>query len=63
MLEVLSAFIGVVILVGDMYALIQVLGSNASGPAKGIWLAVILFLPLVGLIAWAVGGPRSVHYY
>ena len=62
MLEILAAFIGVVILVGDMYALIQVLSSTASGAAKAIWLAVILLLPLVGLIAWAVAGPRGVHY-
>jgi hypothetical protein len=62
MLEILAAFVGVLILVGDIYALIQTLGSNASGFAKGIWSLVILFLPLLGLIAWFAAGPRSVRY-
>ncbi|PTT98465.1 hypothetical protein DBR45_33030, partial [Pseudomonas sp. HMWF031] len=27
---------------------------------KGVWMVVIVFVPLFGLIAWALAGPKHV---
>ena len=55
--------LGLLILIADIYAIYQVLTSGASAAAKIIWTLVILLLPVLGLIAWLVAGPRggSVH--
>lgn len=51
--------IGLIVLVLDIWAIINTLGSSASGVAKIVWTLVILVLPIIGLIAWALAGPRS----
>jgi hypothetical protein len=50
---------GLIVLALDIWALISVLGSNAGAGTKIIWVLVILFLPLVGFIAWLIFGPRA----
>ena len=51
--------LGLIILVLDIYAVVKVLGSGATTLAKLLWILAIIFLPLIGLIAWAVAGPRG----
>ncbi len=46
-----------IILVADIYAIIQILQSSAKGIEKLIWSLVIFFLPLFGLIIWYFAGP------
>lgn len=50
--------IGLIILILDIYALIQVFGSSASNGTKLIWVLAILFLPVIGLVAWWFIGPK-----
>lgn len=50
---------GLILLVLDIWAIISVVGSRASTGGKVIWVLVILFLPLLGFIAWLIFGPRS----
>jgi Phospholipase_D-nuclease N-terminal len=50
---------GLILLALDIWALISVIGSNAGTGSKVIWVLVILFLPLVGFIAWLIFGPRA----
>jgi hypothetical protein len=50
---------GFVLLVLDLWAIISVIGSRASTGGKVLWVLVILFLPLLGFLAWLVLGPRS----
>ena len=50
---------GLLILIGDIWAIINVIGSPASTGAKVLWVLVILLLPLIGLIIWLILGPRS----
>ncbi|MDW4498449.1 PLD nuclease N-terminal domain-containing protein [Sulfitobacter sp. D35] len=51
--------LGLIILIADIYAIIQVLGSNASTLAKVIWTIAIIALPVLGLLIWLIAGPRS----
>lgn len=52
--------IGGLILLGlDIWAIISVIGSNASPGRKALWVLLIAVLPLLGFLIWLVAGPRS----
>ncbi len=51
--------LGLVILALDIWAIYNVLTSSASTAAKVIWTIVILALPILGLVAWFVAGPKG----
>ncbi len=50
---------GIIILILDIYAIYQLLTSGTSTGAKVIWSLVVAILPVVGLIAWLIAGPRG----
>lgn len=54
-----GGILGLIILIADIWAIVNVFGSTASTGAKVVWILVILLLPVVGLIAWLIFGPRS----
>lgn len=51
--------IAFVIFALDIWAIINVVKSNAETLKKVLWVALIAFLPVLGLIIWAMAGPRS----
>ncbi|MFV3369110.1 PLDc N-terminal domain-containing protein [Pseudomonas sp. NY15435] len=55
----LSGLISLIIFALDIWAIINVVKSNAEMPMKIIWILVIVILPVLGLIIWAVAGPRG----
>ena len=52
---------GLLILIADLWAVANVLGSRASLVGKVLWVLAILVLPLLGLLVWLVAGPRASH--
>ena len=50
---------GVLILAGDIWAIINIFQSSASNEKKLIWTLVVLLLPVLGLILWFFLGPRD----
>jgi hypothetical protein len=54
-----GGILGLLILAGDVWAIINVLQSSASNGKKLIWILVVLLLPLLGLILWFLLGPRD----
>jgi len=50
---------GLLVLAGDIWAIINVLKSGADTGMKIIWVLLILLLPVLGLIIWAIAGPRG----
>jgi hypothetical protein len=54
-----GGLIGLVILVADIWAIINVFQSSASMLAKLVWIVLILLLPVIGFIAWLIAGPRA----
>ncbi|MDF3932227.1 PLDc N-terminal domain-containing protein [Pseudomonas citronellolis] len=54
-----SGLIGLVIFALDIWAIISVLKSSADVPIKIIWVLVIVILPLLGLVIWAIAGPKG----
>jgi len=55
----IGGLLGLLILVGDIWAILNVAQSRASIGAKTLWIVVILILPLLGLIIWFLFGPRG----
>jgi hypothetical protein len=51
--------LGLVILVLDIWAILGVWGSSASLVSKLLWTALIVILPVVGLIIWYFAGPKG----
>lgn len=48
-----------VILLFDIWAIINILSSPASLLSKVLWTIGILVLPVIGLIVWYFAGPKS----
>jgi succinate dehydrogenase/fumarate reductase cytochrome b subunit len=51
--------VGLLILAGDIWAIINILQSSASNEKKILWVVVVALLPLIGLILWYFMGPRT----
>lgn len=54
-----SGLLGLVILVLDIWAIIQIVKSGARTSVMVLWIVVILFLPVIGLILWFLLGPKT----
>lgn len=54
-----GGIVGLLILAGDIWALINIFQSSASNEKKLIWILVVVLLPLLGLILWFLLGPRD----
>jgi succinate dehydrogenase/fumarate reductase cytochrome b subunit len=54
-----GGLLGVLILVGDIWAIINILQSSVSNEKKLIWTIAVVLLPLLGLILWFFLGPRG----
>lgn len=50
---------GLLILIADIYAIVKTLQSNASTGSKVVWIVIVLLLPIIGLIAWFLFGPKG----
>jgi hypothetical protein len=54
-----NGFWGLLILAGDIWAIINILQSSASNGKKLIWTIAVVLLPVLGLILWFFLGPRD----
>lgn len=50
---------GLILLALMIWAIISVIGSNATTGTKVLWVLLVLFLPLLGFLAWLLFGPKS----
>ncbi|WP_248802334.1 PLDc N-terminal domain-containing protein [Pseudomonas sp. MWU13-2100] len=54
-----NGLIGLIILALDIWAILNVLKSSAETGMKILWILLIILLPVLGLIIWAIAGPRG----
>ncbi len=52
-----TGILGVLILIADIYAILKIVKSSASDGKKALWIAVVLVLPVLGVIIWYLMGP------
>lgn len=55
----ITGILGLLWLLVVIWAIIQVAGSSASGLAKLLWIILMLFLPVIGVIIWYLLGPKA----
>ncbi len=55
----LGGIFGLLLLVADVWAILNVFQSRESTGAKIFWTALIILMPLLGLIIWYFAGPRN----
>lgn len=58
MLEV-NGIIGILILLADIYAIVKIAESSVGTGTKAVWIAVVILLPIIGLIIWFLFGPGN----
>lgn len=55
----LHSLLGLVILALDIWAILNIVKSSTETGKKVLWVLLILFLPVIGLVIWALLGPRG----
>lgn len=48
---------GFILLVADIYAVVKIAQSKATTGIKILWILLVVFFPLAGLIVWYLLGP------
>ena len=54
-----NSVLGLLILVADIWAIINIFQSAVSNEKKLIWIVAVVLLPVLGLILWFFLGPRN----
>ena len=54
-----NGFWGLLVLAGDIWAIINIAQSAVSNEKKLIWIVAVVLLPVLGLILWFFLGPRD----
>ncbi len=54
-----GGLLGLIWLIIVIWAIVKVAKSSAGTFAKILWILVLLFFPLVGLIIWLLLGPKG----
>lgn len=54
-----GGLLGLIILIADVWAVVNIVQSGAGTGAKVGWIVLILLLPLLGLLIWLLAGPRG----
>jgi len=54
-----NGILGVLVLAGDIWAVINIFQSSVSNEKKLIWIIAVLLLPVLGLVLWFFLGPRD----
>lgn len=49
----------IIALVLALWAVFNIAPSKATPFSKAVWIVVVLFLPLLGFLAWLFFGPRK----
>lgn len=50
---------GLIILIADIWAFVQIANSTADTGAKLLWAALVFFFPVGGLLIWYFFGPKG----
>jgi len=54
-----NGIIGLIILVLDIWAIVQIVQGRGPTDKKILWVLIILLLPVIGLILWLVVARRA----
>ena len=55
----INTIIGLLILVADIWAILNIFQSREPTATKALWIVLVLVLPVLGLLIWYFAGPKS----
>ena len=58
-IEYIWVALAIVVLLLELWAIKSVLKSGANVNCRCMWVAVLIFVPLLGLVAWLIAGPKQ----
>ena len=50
---------GLLVLIADVWAIVNIFQSSASTGRKVLWTVLVVLLPVLGFILWFFLGPKS----
>jgi hypothetical protein len=50
---------GLLVLIADIWALVNIFQSNATTGSKVLWAVIVIILPVLGFILWLLLGPKT----
>ena len=50
---------GLLVLIVDVWAIINIVQSRATTGMKVLWVVIVLLLPVLGVILWYFLGPKT----
>jgi hypothetical protein len=50
---------GLIVLIADVWAIVNIFQSSAETGNKVLWTVVVILLPVLGFILWYFLGPRT----
>ena len=59
MLMQYRGILGLIVLIADVWAIVNILQSAVDTGKKVLWIVVVLVLPILGVILWYFLGPKS----
>jgi succinate dehydrogenase/fumarate reductase cytochrome b subunit len=54
-----QGFWGVLVLIADIWAIVNIFQSSAETGSKVLWTVLVVVLPVLGFILWWFLGPRG----
>lgn len=54
-----NGFWGLIVLVADVWAIVNIFQSRAETGSKVLWTVLVILLPVLGFIIWLVAGPKT----
>ena len=54
-----GGLLGLLILIADIWAIINVVQARIELLRKILWILLIVVLPLIGVVSWYASGPRG----
>ncbi len=55
----MEGIFAILVLVVDIWAILNIFQSSVDTFKKALWIALVLVLPLLGVIIWYFAGPRE----
>ncbi len=50
---------GLIVLIADVWAIVNIFQSSADTGSKVLWTVVVIVLPVLGFILWYFLGPKT----
>jgi hypothetical protein len=50
---------GLIVLIADVWAIVNIFQSNSDTGKKVIWTVIVILLPVLGFILWFFVGPKT----